>query len=87
MLASFRGCVCVYCDQSCNSFLAVPALWLVLIRCCVWCDVRCVMGWPGLTGVPYDRMLFFDDCNWSDNCRDVETRCLEASGLGSCGPV
>ena len=24
------------------------------------------------TGVPYDRMLFFDDCGWSDNCAVVE---------------
>ena len=24
-----------------------------------------------LTGVPYDRMLFFDDCNWGDHCGKV----------------
>lgn len=22
-------------------------------------------------GVPYEEMLFFDDCNWGDHCRDV----------------
>ena len=27
------------------------------------------------TGVPYDGMLFFDDSNWSDHCRIVETNC------------
>ena len=24
-----------------------------------------------LTGVPYDRMMFFDDCNWGDHCGKV----------------
>lgn len=27
------------------------------------------------SGVAYGDMLFFDDCNWSDNCRDVEWAC------------
>ena len=27
------------------------------------------------TGVPYDRMLFFDDCNWGDHCGKVERQC------------
>jgi magnesium-dependent phosphatase 1 len=27
------------------------------------------------TGVPYDQMLFFDDCNWSDHCSIVERVC------------
>lgn len=28
-----------------------------------------------LTGIPYDEMLFFDDCRWNDQCGDVETHC------------
>mmetsp|Transcript_14715 Transcript_14715/g.41435 ORF Transcript_14715/g.41435 Transcript_14715/m.41435 type:complete len:281 (-) Transcript_14715:401-1243(-) len=36
-----------------------------------------------LTGIPYDRMLFFDDCNWGDHCAAVASGCVEeASGLG-----
>lgn len=27
------------------------------------------------SGFAYDEMLFFDDCNWGDNCRDVEWAC------------
>lgn len=27
------------------------------------------------TGVPYDRMLFFDDCTYGDNCGEVATQC------------
>jgi hypothetical protein len=27
------------------------------------------------TGVPYDQMLFFDDCNWGDNCGQVARGC------------
>lgn len=27
------------------------------------------------SGVPYDRMLFFDDCTYGDNCADVAVRC------------
>lgn len=27
------------------------------------------------SGIPYEDMLFFDDCNWGDNCRDVEWAC------------
>lgn len=23
------------------------------------------------SGVPYNEMLFFDDCNWGDHCADV----------------
>lgn len=29
------------------------------------------------TGVRYDRMLFFDDCNWDDHCGMVSSRCRE----------
>ncbi len=31
------------------------------------------------TGIPYHEMLFFDDCNWSDNCGNVAAHCLEPS--------
>lgn len=35
------------------------------------------------TGVRYDRMLFFDDCNWADHCGMVERNCKEKdSGKG-----
>lgn len=35
------------------------------------------------TGIPFDRMLFFDDCNWDDHCGAVARGCKEgASGLG-----
>lgn len=27
------------------------------------------------SGIAYDDMLFFDDCNWGDNCGDVERGC------------
>lgn len=27
------------------------------------------------TGISYDKMIFFDDCNWSDNCAMVEQNC------------
>lgn len=27
------------------------------------------------TGVPYDQMVFFDDCTYGDNCRQVERGC------------
>eukprot|EP00934_Nitzschia_sp_Nitz4_P000870 Nitzschia sp. Nitz4//scaffold218_size35881//11730//12548//NITZ4_007792-RA/size35881-snap-gene-0.31-mRNA-1//-1//CDS//3329542274//870//frame0 len=30
-----------------------------------------------LTGIPYDRMLFFDDCNWGDHCGMVSRSCKE----------
>ena len=23
------------------------------------------------SGIPYNEMLFFDDCNWGDHCADV----------------
>ena len=26
-------------------------------------------------GIPYSEMIFFDDCNWGDNCKDVATSC------------
>jgi magnesium-dependent phosphatase 1 len=29
------------------------------------------------TGIRYDRMLFFDDCNWGDHCGMVEQNCRE----------
>lgn len=36
-----------------------------------------------LTGIRYDRMLFFDDCNWGDHCGMVEQNCREEdNGLG-----
>lgn len=36
-----------------------------------------------LTKVPYDRMLFFDDCQWGDHCGMVEAACKEPeSGRG-----
>ena len=35
------------------------------------------------TGVAYDAMLFFDDCNWGDHCAMVAQGCTEkASGKG-----
>jgi len=30
-----------------------------------------------LTGIRYDRMLFFDDCNWGDHCGMVAAGCRE----------
>ena len=30
-----------------------------------------------LTGIRYDRMLFFDDCNWGDHCLMVAQNCKE----------
>jgi len=38
-----------------------------------------------LTRVRYDRMLFFDDCQWGDHCGQVERACKE-SQTGK-GPV
>ena len=36
-----------------------------------------------LTKVRYDRMLFFDDCQWGDHCGMVEASCKESdSGKG-----
>ena len=37
------------------------------------------------TQIRYDRMLFFDDCQWGDHCGQVERACKE-SGSGR-GPV
>lgn len=34
------------------------------------------------TGIGFDRMLFFDDCNWGDHCGMVAAQCKEANGLG-----
>jgi magnesium-dependent phosphatase 1 len=35
------------------------------------------------TGIRYDRMLFFDDCNWGDHCGMVAKGCKEAdTGMG-----
>ena len=28
------------------------------------------------TGVPFADMVFFDDCNWGDNCGTVERGCV-----------
>ena len=27
------------------------------------------------TGIPYNKMIFFDDCNWGDHCANVERMC------------
>jgi magnesium-dependent phosphatase 1 len=27
------------------------------------------------TGIPYTKMIFFDDCNWGDNCARVASKC------------
>jgi magnesium-dependent phosphatase 1 len=27
------------------------------------------------TGIPYDEMVFFDDCGWGDHCANVEKNC------------
>jgi magnesium-dependent phosphatase 1 len=27
------------------------------------------------TGIPYEGMLFFDDCNWTDHCTAVGRAC------------
>mmetsp|Transcript_14566 Transcript_14566/g.29154 ORF Transcript_14566/g.29154 Transcript_14566/m.29154 type:complete len:256 (+) Transcript_14566:17-784(+) len=35
-----------------------------------------------LTGVKYDGMLFFDDCNWGDHCGMVSNGCKENNGEG-----
>eukprot|EP00873_Tetraselmis_striata_P010928 jgi/Tetstr1/431192/TSEL_020904.t1 len=37
------------------------------------------------TGIPYDRMLFFDDCNWGDHCGAVSAGCVEEESR--LGPV
>eukprot|EP00930_Biecheleria_cincta_P062591 TRINITY_DN48044_c0_g1_i1.p1 TRINITY_DN48044_c0_g1~~TRINITY_DN48044_c0_g1_i1.p1 ORF type:complete len:277 (-),score=41.66 TRINITY_DN48044_c0_g1_i1:9-839(-) len=34
------------------------------------------------TGVAYDKMLFFDDCNWGDHCGKVAAACREPNGDG-----
>ena len=34
------------------------------------------------TSIPYDAMLFFDDCNWGDHCGQVAANCKEANGKG-----
>ena len=35
------------------------------------------------TGIGFDKMLFFDDCNWGDHCGQVAAACVEeASGKG-----
>ena len=34
------------------------------------------------TGVPYNEMLFFDDCNWGDHCGQVAAGCQEDNGVG-----
>lgn len=30
-----------------------------------------------ITDIPYNRMLFFDDCNWGDHCHMVAMNCKE----------
>ncbi len=27
------------------------------------------------TGIPFDKMIFFDDCNWGNHCANVERMC------------
>eukprot|EP00308_Calcidiscus_leptoporus_P013231 CAMPEP_0119355448 /NCGR_PEP_ID=MMETSP1334-20130426/4282_1 /TAXON_ID=127549 /ORGANISM="Calcidiscus leptoporus, Strain RCC1130" /LENGTH=208 /DNA_ID=CAMNT_0007369279 /DNA_START=76 /DNA_END=702 /DNA_ORIENTATION=+ len=34
------------------------------------------------TGIRYDKMLFFDDCNWGDHCAMVGAGCKEEGGKG-----
>lgn len=34
------------------------------------------------TSVGFDKMLFFDDCNWGDHCGQVAAACREANGRG-----
>jgi magnesium-dependent phosphatase 1 len=31
-----------------------------------------------MTGIRYDKMLFFDDCNWGDHCGMVARACVES---------
>eukprot|EP00536_Pseudo-nitzschia_multiseries_P003084 jgi/Psemu1/301769/fgenesh1_kg.44_\ len=38
-----------------------------------------------LTGIPYDKMLFFDDCNWGDHVGMVGRGCTEDNGKGVVG--
>ena len=39
-----------------------------------------------ITGIAYDKMLFFDDCNWGDHCGMVARGCTEDStGKGVVG--
>ena len=33
------------------------------------------------TGIAFDQMLFFDDCNWSDNVAEVERGCPGVVGM------
>ena len=33
------------------------------------------------TGISYDKMLFFDDCSWEDNCGNVERKCHGVVGI------
>ena len=34
------------------------------------------------TGIGFDKMLFFDDCNWGDHCGKVAAACKEPNGHG-----
>ena len=34
------------------------------------------------TKIGFDKMLFFDDCNWGDHCGQVAAACKEANGEG-----
>jgi len=38
-----------------------------------------------LTGIPYNKMLFFDDCNWGDHVGMVGRGCTEDNGEGVVG--
>jgi len=35
------------------------------------------------SGLPFSSMLFFDDCNWSDNCGEVMRQCPGVVGLAT----
>jgi magnesium-dependent phosphatase 1 len=68
-------------------------VWDILMRDWDGCDVNQIGRQPPLscdksrthfpflrekTGIRYDRMLFFDDCNWGDHCSMVAQNCKEA---------
>ena len=38
-----------------------------------------------ITGISYDKMLFFDDCNWGDHVGMVARGCKEENGKGVVG--
>ena len=36
-----------------------------------------------VSNVPFEQMLFFDDCNWSDNCGEVARQCPGVVGCAT----